>query len=916
MIKIVNSDFRQKYKFRLLLNYFNNRYFYKTTSALCIAMVLFFSCNPTRDRWINRKWHSMTGHFNIYFNGEQKLNDAISSLKAGHVNDFNKVLDVFPYGDEAAAKGVSNVLDEAMKKFSGAIQLHQVGSYTDEAWFAIAKTHFFKRDFYASQEALQFMISKYPAEYKNISTAWLAKTYIGLKKTPEAEAVIGLVLSNKNIQKEDIAEIYATAADVNIRLEKYKSAIENLNKVLNEGKVDKETKIRYRYILGQLYIIADDKKNALVNFNKVIGLVPAYDFAFNATINITKLYDVNDKTAVNKVRRNLRRMANDDKNIDYLDQIYFELGKLELSQKNNDAAIAAFKKSTFKSTKNKEQKTKSYYELAKLYFDLKNYKNAKLYYDSTAALISKTDKQYNTITSTKAVLSELINNITVYETEDSLQKLSTLSKADLNKKVTDWISNYNKQRELAAKEAKKNKSIELSNQANQNNIANPSTPGIGDAANQWYFYNTALLTNGSAEFFSNKKWGQRINEDFWRIASKEKNNKVTPDAGKDSSDEKKLSPEEQKNKDNQQKDIADKEENKPVVKFFGDSLKDAWIRNVPFTKQALENSNLNLMEALHNLGLIYYSKIKNYKEAIGYFNMLESKFPKSDYEPEAWYYLHKSHEELKEKNNAKVYKDDLLKQYPDNPYSLLLQGKSANTVATDQNKDLVALYDQTFEAYKAEQYETVKKLKAEADKKYPGNNFRPKFEYINALAIGKTEKVENFKQALTNITTEFAKTDVADQAKEILDILNRSQKRNEIIGKDSTLAEFRVEMEPDAPHYYIMAIKNEKANFTEYVEAISTYNDAFASLDNLRVNAIMSNEGYQILMVREFSTQKKAEDYYKGITANNVVTARLKVKEPYIDFIISTNNYKKILRDKEIEKYNTFYKKAQLKQTP
>lgn len=914
MIKIVNLDFCQKYKFRLLLNYFNNRYLNKTSSILCITLVLFFACNPTRDRWLNRKWHSMTGHYNIYFNGELKLNDAIATLKAGHANDFNKILDVFPYGDEAAAKGVTNILDEAMKKFSGSVQLHQVGSYTDESWFAIAKTHFFKRDYYASQEALQFMINKYPVEYKNISTAWLAKTYLGLKKVQEAEAVIGLLLSTKNIQKRDIAEIYATAAEVNIKLEKYKSAIENLNKVLAEGKIDKETRIRYNYILGQLNVIAENKEKALIHFNKTVSLLPAYDFAFNATINITKLYDVNDKKAVNRVRRSLKRMGNDDKNIDYLDQIYFELGRLELSQKNIPPAINAFKLSIAKSTKNQTQKAKSYYELAKLYFDIKNYKNAKSYYDSTAMLTNKTDKQYETINSTKTVLNELINNITVYETEDSLQQLSKLSKNDLNKKVTDWILADNKRKELAAKEAKKRKQIELSNQNNPGNFG--VAPGLqlppSNGASQWYFYNASLMSNGAAEFFSNKKWGMRVNEDFWRIAAHEKTNKT--ESSKDSSEEKNGTAE---NKETAlQANNVDKDETKVAVKYFGDSTKDAWVSNVPFTKDAFENSNLNMMEALHNLGLIYYGKIKNYKEALNYFNILENKFPKSDYEPEAWYYMHKSHEDLKETKNAKIYKDDLLKQYPENPYSLLLQGKSANTAATDQNKDLVALYDKTFEAYKAEQFLLVKQLKQEADKKYPGNNFRPKFEFINALAIGKTENVDAFKLALTNITTEFPKTDVADQSTEILNILNRSQKRSEVVGKDTALAEFRVDMEPDAPHYYIMAIKDEKANFTEYVEAISKYNDAYASLDNLRVNAIMSNEGYQILMVREFSNQKKAEEYYKGIVLNGTVANKLKVKGPYVDFVISNNNYKKILKDKEIEKYDKFYKKIKEKQNP
>jgi hypothetical protein len=41
---------------------------------------------------------------------------------------------------------------------------------------------------------------------------------VGLNKIEEAEAVAGLLVSDKNIANKDIAEVFATAADINIRL--------------------------------------------------------------------------------------------------------------------------------------------------------------------------------------------------------------------------------------------------------------------------------------------------------------------------------------------------------------------------------------------------------------------------------------------------------------------------------------------------------------------------------------------------------------------------------------------------------------------------------------------------------------------------------------------------------------------------
>jgi hypothetical protein len=60
----------------------------------------------------------MTGHYNVYFNGEIKLLEVTQTLEKGHINDFTKIIDVFPYGDEASAKGVTQPLDEVLKKAS------------------------------------------------------------------------------------------------------------------------------------------------------------------------------------------------------------------------------------------------------------------------------------------------------------------------------------------------------------------------------------------------------------------------------------------------------------------------------------------------------------------------------------------------------------------------------------------------------------------------------------------------------------------------------------------------------------------------------------------------------------------------------------------------------------------------------
>ncbi|MCF8254374.1 MAG: hypothetical protein K9H61_05400 [Bacteroidia bacterium] len=871
---------------------------------MLLSLIGFAACNPTKDKWLNRNFHTLTGHFNVYFNGEQKLLDAINQIEATHVDNFDKVLEVFPMGTEESAKTAGNVLDEAIKKFSKTIQMHTIGSFTDDSYFAMAKCRFYKQDYFASIETFQYIIGKYKdGEFKDLSTCWIARNYMGMKKMGEAEALMGLLLANKQIKKEDYAVIYATAADISIKQEKLGPAIDQLKMAL-KGKLTKNQKIRYHYILGQLCLLTDRKPEATYFFNKVISYIPSYDFAFNANINLTRIYDLNDPRSIAKVKKNLRKMTTDDKNKDYLDQLYFELGKLDLIQKNTNEATKDFKKSVASSTKNKNQKGLSYYELAKLFFEQKDFKISQAYYDSTVLNLDKTHKQFEQINDTKIVLSDLINNLKVYEAEDSLQKLSVLSKDEIERKIDSWIAEVKRQEEIAAKEAKKNAkhAASIANNANLNPSIPAGIPGAGD--NSWYFYNPTLMAAGRAEFFSNKKWGQRKNEDFWMIAAKEKTSVEADESPQDSST---LG-------SNQKKEIIDGKEiaaEPKVSNLTGDAERDNWIKNVPFSSSQKQRSNDRMIESLNNLGLIYYTRLKNPSESRKYFDILQKRFPISEYEPAAFYYLYKSNDELNNKKIAEENKQNLITNYPEHPYSLLVQNKTIQSSESSNNKELIAAYEKAYAAYLSGNYAEALQLKENIGKEFPGNVFNPKLDLLNAFIIGKTKDKEAFKKALTEVSTKHKGLDVAQTADDYLEVLNRAEKKSAFAAKNNGNAEPGFDLETETPYYYVLAIKNQKVDFNEFVSVYTNFNETYASEKSLRVNLMMSNEGYQLLVVREFANRKDAEEYFKTLQATDLKAKKLSYNEPSPEYIISTKNFRIVLKDKKVEKFAEFYKKQE-----
>lgn len=87
-----------------------------------VSMFLDSDAQTQKESWIKKSWNNMVAHYNIYFNAEQKLEACMSRLADKQKDDFNSIINVFPYGSEKDAKGIKEPLDAAMKKASKVIQ--------------------------------------------------------------------------------------------------------------------------------------------------------------------------------------------------------------------------------------------------------------------------------------------------------------------------------------------------------------------------------------------------------------------------------------------------------------------------------------------------------------------------------------------------------------------------------------------------------------------------------------------------------------------------------------------------------------------------------------------------------------------------------------------------------------------------
>lgn len=848
---------------------------------LFCAVLLYSSCSTKKNSLINRAYHNTTARYNGYFNAQLTVKEGADQLAGLHEDKYDRILSIFRYADAQKAKAVFPLMDEAIKKSSLVIQRHSMFiknkeycKWIDDNYLLIGKAQFYKHDYFAALETFQYVVSQYkkePIRYEAL--VWIMQSYIELGNLLEAENIFDFIKNDEKFPLDLKGEFSAVAADFFIQKRNYSQAIEHLSKaaVLTKKKIIKS---RYIFILAQLHQKTGDYKKAFSLYEEVIKLNPPYEMAFNAKINKALSFEVEGGDS-RALKKELQKMLKDDKNIEYFDQIYYALAELALKEQDVNSAIQYFKLSTSTSLSNTSQKALSFLELSKIYFDRREYKSAETYYDSTVAFLSKEHPDYSNILNKRNTLSTLVKNLNTIYLEDSLQKLALLTPQQRDKIIDEIIAKEIEEQERKKREEEERKLQNVLISQNQNtnntNLAGAST---------WYFYNPTALSLGYSEFI--KKWGNRALEDNWRRSNKETVLETFNNA-EDSTG------------------LEQDPEGNYVVKD-----RKKYYKDIPLTEKQLEESNQRIVDAYYSLGIIYKEQLLDNKEAIKNFEELLKRYPDNKYKLPVYYHLYRINLEVN-KAKAEYYKNILLKDYPESEYSKIIQNPSYIKESEISIKKLHSFYEETYLAYNNKQYQVVIQRKTVADSLFPSNALKPKFDYLKALSIGKTQGLEAYEKELNDIVIKYPNDPVKAEAVDILTYILKVKNAKSDTAKisDKIIEKSIYTLTSDTSHYYVIAFPNKSTDVNKLKIKLSEYNNKFYSNSTLTINNMFLNPTTQIILVKDFPGEKKAIVYYNGIKNEKVILSNL--TGDYKQFIISVNNFATLQKEKELDKYLIFF---------
>jgi len=874
----------------LIFNFFKKIKWGKAINVFSyFALLLVASCHLSDENKLKIAWHNLISRDNIWFHANEKVNAAFESMRTQNADNFEKILPVFPYGTAEQRKGLATEMDEVMKKCSKVISDHKISKWVDDCFYLLGEAQFLKNDYYAAIETFQYLNAKYKtSELRYPSSIWIMKSYVYAGRSDEAEAIVSYYKNEAKWPEKYQGELSAILGDIYIRQEKYKPAISRIRDAYTRTH-KKSLKARYSFILGQLYQQTDRGDSATYFFKKCIKYNPNYDMAFSAKMNIAKSANLSDPSKKNQAKRLMKNLLRDDKNISYFDQIYYELGHIEEKDKNLPEAIKYYKLSALSSQKNNAQKSLSYLALADIYFAKPDYKNAQAYYDSTALFIPKNNKDYELIMEKKNVLGELVRNITTIKLQDSLLKLAAMDTNKLYRYLEKAI------------EDKKSQKEEVDNTLPLNNNTNTTSSG----GSGFYFSNSSLVAIGVTEF--NRKWGQRKNTDFWRVAAKareladiQSNNLST---------------------DNTSTLDTINIGQTPLASKASPEMKKM-LAQIPFSDASKKSANNKISDAYAGNGDIYYDKLNDIEEAKeSYLNLID-KYTSYEKLDRVLYKLYKISNTQNDSSQAEKYKKWLVGKFPKSPYTLLLTSPHKDYTPKETNKEVSNYYNTIYESYLKADYNSAKTQLGEVDKKFPGTSIKPKFDLLDAMIEAKTNNLTGYETKLKLVQSKYPNTAESEKADGLLKALEKLKKGEIDMGdtsaikkdsaddkeKDKAIKKGSYQSKYSSRYFYVLLVPTSIPNPEEVKIKFSDHNSTKHTLEGLESKLLEFNTTYQLFRVNEFKLKETALKYLLEIDGKQTMLNEAGIKEVK-HFIISDENFLELYNTKDYEGYIEFYNK-------
>ena len=743
---------------------------YQITTIIAFTAIILSSCSTQKNTWATRSFHQTKVKYNILYNGNIAYEEGLKAIRDANKDDYSHILSLYPVSNHQAAQAATSQMDKTIEKCRKCIKLHSIKTkpkrnpkkandpkyklwlQSEEfnanmglAWIRLGEAEFHKGDFLGAVSTFNYIINHYQNNPDMIaqSQLWIARAYAEMGWQYEAEDMLQRVQIDALSKKH--ARLYsAVKADVLLHGQSYHEAIPFIKIAMPH---EKRTvyRPRFAYVLGQLYEKEGKRDDAIHAFKSVVRMAPPTEMEFNARIRMAELGGKNSL-------RKLRTMSKQSKYKDKLDQIYGTMGNIYLAQGDTAHALEMYQKAIAEATQAGPAKAAVLVRAGDIYYEQRAYAQAQPCYREAVTILTAEEPEYARIQKRSEVLDELIVAYEQARLQDSLQRLGHMTEEEQRAIVDRIIADL-----IAAEKADSTKQAQQERDAT---IAGPSLRSVdtrnmlggGNAQKgEWYFYNPQLIQQGKQDWI--RKWGNRKLEDNWRRQNKQ----VIVN------DEMAAAPNDENGELSSDSLTLDSTAVQPQKIETDDHKPEYYLQQIPRTPQDYAVSDSLWREAMVALYYIYRDKVEDETLAEETLRALSERFPG-----------HPCLADILEDLRLRALRND----------TAYIAGMLKMLAEQD------SLYAATYVAYTKGQYATVKTNKQYARKEFPQSKLIPRFLFLNAVAVARTEGQKAFIAELQELVANYGETELGAMAKDMLAMMGQGMESKKG-GATGDLAELR-----------------------------------------------------------------------------------------------------------------------------
>ena len=908
-------------------------------------LVLLAACSTEKNTPMSRSVHAFKARYNTYFNGHEAYKEGRQQQENGNKDNFTELIPLYVTGNKATVKIGSSNFDRAVEKSQKTIKIHSIvkrpewnknrpktakdkiwlsqkeyNPFLWRAWFLMGEAQFRKGEYMEAASTFAYIQRLYFSKPNLVARARLleARCYAEMEWFYDAENLITQAL--RDSFPTNLEPLKASVqGDIQLRQKQYPEAILNIEKAL-KTEHRRLPKARMYLLLGQLYHRIGHDPEAYRYFKKVIRKNPPYELEFNARILMSEAMSKNQSK---QMIRKLKSMAKNPKNKEYLDQVYYAIGNIYLSKGDTTHAIWAYKDGVEKSTRNGIEKGVVLLHLGQLYWDREKFVDAQKCYSQAFGLLDKDHDSYKEVDERSKILDELLPFASAVELQDSLQMMASLDSITRMEKIKKTIEELKKKEKEEEKKAAEAQNAQA-NRGQQRPGAAATRPGA-DNRNQptavWYFYNPTAVTAGKSEF--ERKWGKRELADDWRRNNKtvlnDFNEEELPDSLKAVQDSIAAI----------EDSIFQANKGKKVTKAEKDSIKaeeyandphrpEYYLKDIPFTDEQMAASNAALVEGLYGSAIIYKDRMDNFPLAERTFQRILLNFPEFQQMDEVYYNMFQLYSRMGRQGDAEDYKQRLITEYPENEHGKLIADPNFEFKARYGKLVEDSVYQETYDAFKFSDYQTVINNSQEMEREYPDGANRARFMFLEALSKLEMGDRENFLNDLRTIVEKYPQSSVSELAGLYVKGLKEGrllqggkfemgsiwERRRGLFDETDSLAnDSTFNPEKNTNFVFVIAYERGAVDENQLLYEMARYNFTAFTVRNFDIST-EKGDGIDMMQVRTFLNYEEAYIYLHRLLNNDDMSYKLQGLKC---FIISEENLKKLMKGLSFADYFDFY---------